>query len=180
MSHKKCLCKKSLKMWVKTQCQLCVFANNEILWKIFSKKYFSTEVFSKSPFKKVASNLSQDTVSTLSVCQEWAFVDDCNGVGPAQVRPSRRGLSSKTHKDTMTQTHKDTQTYKHTHSNSRKAKQKPFGRFLHFWKKTKYFSVIFWDFSYALFHHCTVAWVTRPEGRKGVKDVIKQARRAAT
>ena len=31
-----------------------------------------------------------------------------------------------------------------------------------------------------LAHHCTVAWVTRPERPKGVKDVIKQARRAAT
>ena len=30
-----------------------------------------------------------------------------------------------------------------------------------------------------LSHHCTVAWVTRPERPKGVKDVIKQARRAA-
>ena len=40
------------------------------------------------------------------------------------------------------------------------------------------FSVIFWDFSNALSHHWTLAWVThRP---KGVKDVIKQARRAAT
>ena len=29
-----------------------------------------------------------------------------------------------------------------------------------------------------LSHHCTVAWVTRPERPKGVKDVIKQARRA--
>ena len=34
------------------------------------------------------------------------------------------------------------------------------------------------DFSNALSHHCTVAWVTRPERSKGVKDVIKQARRA--
>ena len=40
--------------------------------------------------------------------------------------------------------------------------------------------MIFWNLSNTLFHHCTVAWVTRPEGRKGVKDVIKQARRAAT
>ena len=31
-----------------------------------------------------------------------------------------------------------------------------------------------------LSHHCTVAWVTRPERPKGVKDVIKQARRATT
>ena len=31
-----------------------------------------------------------------------------------------------------------------------------------------------------LSHHCTVAWVTRPERPNGVKDVIKQARRAAT
>ena len=31
------------------------------------------------------------------------------------------------------------------------------------------FSVIFWDFSNALSHHCTVAWVTRPERPKGVK-----------
>ena len=37
-------------------------------------------------------------------------------------------------------------------------------------KKTK--------FSNALCHHCTDAWVTRPERPKGVKDVIKQARRA--
>ena len=29
-----------------------------------------------------------------------------------------------------------------------------------------------------LSHHCTVAWVTRPERLKGVMDVIKQARRA--
>ena len=29
-----------------------------------------------------------------------------------------------------------------------------------------------------LFHHCTVAWVTRPERQKAVKDVIKQTRRA--
>ena len=28
--------------------------------------------------------------------------------------------------------------------------------------------------------HYTVAWVTRPERPKGMKDVIKQARRAAT
>ena len=28
--------------------------------------------------------------------------------------------------------------------------------------------------------HCCVGWVTRPECPKGVKDVIKQARRAAT
>ena len=34
-------------------------------------------------------------------------------------------------------------------------------------------------FSNALSHHCTDAWVTRPERPKGVKDVIKQARRAA-
>ena len=42
------------------------------------------------------------------------------------------------------------------------------------------FSVIFWDFSNSLSHHCTVAWVTWPEQPK---DVIKQARmakRAAT
>ena len=32
------------------------------------------------------------------------------------------------------------------------------------------------NFSNALSHHCTDAWVTRPER---VKDVIKQARRAA-
>ena len=30
----------------------------------------------------------------------------------------------------------------------------------------------------ALSNHCTVAWVTRPECPKGVKVVIKQARRA--
>ena len=36
------------------------------------------------------------------------------------------------------------------------------------------FSVIFGDFSNALSHHCTVAWVTRPERPKGVKNVIKQ------
>ena len=29
-----------------------------------------------------------------------------------------------------------------------------------------------------LSYHCNVAWVTRPERPKGVKDVIKQARRA--
>ena len=40
------------------------------------------------------------------------------------------------------------------------------------------FSVIFLDFSNSLSHHCIVAWVTRPERLKGVKDVIKQARRA--
>ena len=33
--------------------------------------------------------------------------------------------------------------------------------------------------SNALSHHCIDAWVTRPERPKGVKDVIKQARRAA-
>ena len=33
-------------------------------------------------------------------------------------------------------------------------------------------------FSNALCHHCTDAWVTRPERPKGVKDVIKQTRRA--
>ena len=27
-------------------------------------------------------------------------------------------------------------------------------------------------FSNALYHHCTDAWVTRPERPKGVKDVI--------
>ena len=31
------------------------------------------------------------------------------------------------------------------------------------------------DFSNALSHHCTVAWVTRPERPKGVKEGIKQA-----
>ena len=34
--------------------------------------------------------------------------------------------------------------------------------------------------SNALSHNCTVAWVTRPERQKGVKDVIKQSRKAAT
>ena len=29
-------------------------------------------------------------------------------------------------------------------------------------------------FSNALSHHCTVAWVTRPEHPKDLKDVIKQ------
>ena len=33
--------------------------------------------------------------------------------------------------------------------------------------------------SNALFHHCTDAWVTRPERPKGAKDEVKQARRAA-
>ena len=33
-------------------------------------------------------------------------------------------------------------------------------------------------FSNALSHRCTDAWVTRPQRPKGVKDVIKQARRA--
>ena len=37
------------------------------------------------------------------------------------------------------------------------------------------FSVIFLDFSNALSNHCTVAWVTRPERPKGVKDQVKQA-----
>ena len=37
----------------------------------------------------------------------------------------------------------------------------------------------FLDFSNALSHHCTVAWVTRPERPKGEQDVIKQARRAS-
>ena len=37
------------------------------------------------------------------------------------------------------------------------------------------FSVIFWNFFNTLYHHCTVAWVTRPERPKGVKEVIKQA-----
>ena len=32
--------------------------------------------------------------------------------------------------------------------------------------------------SNALFHHCTDAWVTRPERPKGAKDDVKQARRA--
>ena len=32
------------------------------------------------------------------------------------------------------------------------------------------------DFSNALFNHCTVAWVTRPERPQGVKDEVKQAR----
>ena len=36
------------------------------------------------------------------------------------------------------------------------------------------------DFSNALSHHCTVAWVTRPQRPQGVKDVIMQVRRAAT
>ena len=40
------------------------------------------------------------------------------------------------------------------------------------------FSVIFGDFYNALSHHCTDAWVTRPERPKGVKDIIKQAQRA--
>ena len=40
------------------------------------------------------------------------------------------------------------------------------------------FSAIVLGFSNALSHHCIVAWVTRPERLKGVKDVIKQARRA--
>ena len=31
-----------------------------------------------------------------------------------------------------------------------------------------------------LSNHCTVGWVTQPELPKGVKDVIKQAQRAAT
>ena len=35
-------------------------------------------------------------------------------------------------------------------------------------------------FCNALSHHCTVALVTRPDRPKAVKDVIKQARRAAT
>ena len=33
-------------------------------------------------------------------------------------------------------------------------------------------------FSNTLSNHCTVAWVTRPEHPKGVKDEVKQARRA--
>ena len=33
--------------------------------------------------------------------------------------------------------------------------------------------------SNALFHHCTDAWVTRPERTKGAKDEVKPARRAA-
>ena len=41
-------------------------------------------------------------------------------------------------------------------------------------------SVIFLDFSNALSDHCTIAWVTRPERPKNVKDEVKQARRAAT
>ena len=41
------------------------------------------------------------------------------------------------------------------------------------WKKSKKNK-----FSNALSHHCTDAWVTRPERPKGVKDVIKQAGRA--
>ena len=41
------------------------------------------------------------------------------------------------------------------------------------------FSVIFLDFSNALSNqYCTVAWVTRPKRPKGVKDEVKQARRA--
>ena len=42
------------------------------------------------------------------------------------------------------------------------------------------FSVIFLDFSNTISNHCTVAWVKRPERPKGVKDEVKQARRAAT
>ena len=38
----------------------------------------------------------------------------------------------------------------------------------------------FLDFCNALSNHCTVAWVTLPECPKGVKDEVKQARRAAT
>ena len=34
------------------------------------------------------------------------------------------------------------------------------------------------NFSNALSHHCTVAWVTRPERPKGVKVKVKQAQRA--
>ena len=37
------------------------------------------------------------------------------------------------------------------------------------------FSVIFLYFSNALSNNCTVAWVTRPQRPKVVKDVIKQA-----
>ena len=33
--------------------------------------------------------------------------------------------------------------------------------------------------SNALFHHCTDAWVTRPERPKGAKDEVKPARMAA-
>ena len=33
-------------------------------------------------------------------------------------------------------------------------------------------------FTPSLMHYCTVAWVTWPERPKGVKDVVKQARRA--
>ena len=35
-------------------------------------------------------------------------------------------------------------------------------------------------FSNALSHHCTVAWVTRPERPKGVRDEVKQAWRATS
>ena len=36
--------------------------------------------------------------------------------------------------------------------------------------------VIFLDISNALSHYCTVAWVTRPERPKGVKDIIPKGR----
>ena len=35
-----------------------------------------------------------------------------------------------------------------------------------------------WKIWCELFHHCTVAWVTRPERPKGAKDEVKQAQRA--
>ena len=55
-----------------------------------------------------------------------------------------------------------------------------FGEILDFLRLFFDFSVIFFDFSNALSNHCTVVWVTRPERPKGVKDKVKQARRAAT
>ena len=39
----------------------------------------------------------------------------------------------------------------------------------------------FWIIKFnALSNHCTVAWVTRPERLKGMKDEVKQARRASS
>ena len=46
-------------------------------------------------------------------------------------------------------------------------------------KKGKKMSKVDLCFSSNKLLHCIDAWVTRPERPKGVKDVIKQARRAA-
>ena len=49
-----------------------------------------------------------------------------------------------------------------------------FEKFLFFWKFWIFGSILdYLDFSNALSNHYTVAWVTRPENPKGVKDDVK-------